>query len=126
MNVAYIDTSVLVAVAFGERSAAAMARRLNEFASLLSSNLLEAELRSVHAREERRFEANFLSPVEWVLPNRTLSREIAAVLDAGYVRGADLWHLATALYVAPEPSEIWFVTLDQRQRTTASALGFRT
>lgn len=121
-----MDTSALVAVAFGEPDGDAVAQRLNGFTSLLSSNLLEAELQSAYSREQRRFEADRVSRVEWVLPNRPLSPEIAVVLDTGYMRGADVWHMATALYVAPDPSKICFVTLDKTQRATASALGFRT
>ena len=126
MTAAYVDTSALVAVAFGEPQAPAVAQRLNACTAILSSNLLEAELRSVYSREGRRFEADRIARVEWILPNRPLSPEIAAVLEAGHVRGADLWHLATALFVAPEPSELLFVTLDKRQNATAAQLGFRT
>ena len=57
---------------------------------------------------------------------RPLSEQIARVLEAGYVRGADCWHLATALYIAPDPGEIVFLTLDHRQRDIAKALGFAT
>ena len=126
MTIAYVDTSALAAAAFGEPGSDAMAQRLNEFTSIVTSNLLEAELRSVYARERRRFEANRLSRVDWVMPNRPLSPEIAVVLDAGYMKGADLWHMATALYIAPDPSKIFFVTLDKRQHATASILGFQT
>ena len=126
MTVAYVDTSVLVAVALGEPAGDAMAQRLNEFTSVMSSNLLEAELRSVYSREKRRFEATRLAGVEWVMPNRPLSPEIALVLDTGYMRGADLWHLATALFIAPDPGAMCFVTLDNRQHAAASILGFQT
>ena len=126
MTVAYVDTSALVAVAFGEPNAEAVAQRLNACTDILSSNLLEAELRSVYSREHRRFEAERIAPIEWVMPARPLSPEIIQVLDAGQVRGADLWHLATALYVAPDPSELSFVTLDNKQGATAEILGFRT
>lgn len=126
MAVAYLDTSALVAVAFGEPDGEAMQHRLNQFTGIVSSNLLEAELRSVYSRERRRFESDSLSRVEWVMPNRPLSAEMAVVLDAGYMRGADLWHLATALYIAPDPGKMFFVTLDKRQHATASILGFRT
>ena len=56
---------------------------------------------------------------------RPLASEFAKVLKAGYLRGADLWHVATALYAARQPSEIWFVTLDRKQHTIAAALGFQ-
>lgn len=48
-----------------------------------------------------------------------------SVAYVDYSRGTDLWHVAGALYVAPKPSDISFVTLDVRQHTVASALGFR-
>jgi hypothetical protein len=46
------------------------------------------------------------------------------LLDAGYVRGADCWHLATALYLAPDAGDLVFLTLDLRQRAVAKTLGF--
>ena len=125
MSVAYVDTSALVAVAFNEQGAAALVRRLDACSRLLSSNLLEAELRAAFTREGRRFEPRLVSGIEWVLPDRLLTEEFERVLQVGYVRGADLWHLATALYLVREPSEMLFVTLDDRQRTVAAALGFR-
>ncbi|HEX9564514.1 MAG TPA: hypothetical protein VF981_11105 [Gemmatimonadaceae bacterium] len=67
MAIAYVDTSCIVATAFGEKDAAAIARRLSRF-----------------------------------------------------------WHLATALYVMPDPSQLAFVTLDATQRKVARALGFKT
>ena len=67
-----------------------------------------------------------LDELEFVIPTRSLGAEIIRVLDAGYVRGADCWHLATALYLAPDPGELTFVTLDVRQREVAKALGFAT
>ncbi len=124
MKIAYVDTSCLVAVALGERGAAAVERRLARFDRLVSSNLLEAELRAALRRECVEGASRVLSSITWLLPDRPLSAEIAAVLEAGYVRGADCWHLATALYLAPEPSELSFMTLDERQRDVAALLGF--
>lgn len=125
MSVAYVDTSALVAVAFNERGAGALARRLDAFSRLLSSNLLEAELRAAFTRERHSFTPSLISGIEWVLPDRSLTHEFGVVLQVGYLRGADLWHVATALYLAREPNEIAFVTLDDRQRTVATALGFQ-
>jgi predicted nucleic acid-binding protein len=124
VSVAYVDTSCLVAIAFGERGATALARRLGRFDELVASNLLEAELRAAFLRERVDDADAFLECVSWVAPERPLSAEIARVLSAGYVRSADCWHLATALYVAPQPSELAFVTLDARQRQVAVLLGF--
>lgn len=124
MKVAYIDTSCLVALAFGERGATALARRLRTFDELVSSNLLEAELRGVFAREEVAFLDDLIAPLTWILPDRPLGAELQFALIAGYLRGADLWHVATALYLAEDPGDLTFLTLDQRQRDVAGSLGF--
>lgn len=78
MSAAYVDTSALVSVAFDDPSADEARARLARHSRLVSSNLLEAELRAVFA-----------------------------------------------LYLAPKPAEIAFVTFDRRQRMVASALGFQ-
>lgn len=122
---AYIDTSCLVAVAFDEPGAPALRRRLRRFAELFSSNLLEAELRSALHRENVEGRPPALDVISWVVPRRSLGPEIEQVLTAGYVRGADCWHLATALYLAAEPGEIAFLTLDEQQGQVARALGFK-
>ena len=125
MSIAYVDTSAVVAIAFAEEGSVALARRLDGFSRLVSSNLLEAELRAACLREGRPAPADLLACIEWVLTERPLSREIGMVLESGYLRGADLWHVATALYAAPEPSAISFITLDRNQAKIASALNFR-
>ena len=123
-RLAYVDTSCLVALAFGEAGAAAMARRLTLADRLLSSNLLEAELEATFRREGVERDRTRLPRVDWVLPDRSLGDEIRRVLTTGYVRGADCWHLATALFIAPDPRQLQFLTLDTRQRDLANALGF--
>jgi predicted nucleic acid-binding protein len=126
VNVAYVDTSCLVAISFGEaRSVTALTRRLKTFDELVSANLLEAELRSVFAREHVPVDTALPVAVSWILPDRPLTDEIARVLEAGYVRGADCWHLAAALYLAVDPATIVFVTLDERQAAVAGELGFQ-
>ena len=124
MSAAYVDTSVLVALAFEEPDGAAMRNRLKAFSRLLSSNLLEAELRAACAREARGFSDSLVANLNWVFPDRSLAPELAAALSAGYLRGADLWHVAAALYIAPSPRELCFLTLDERQRRVAATLGF--
>ena len=125
MSVAYVDTSVLTAIAFDEPGAPAYARRLDEFARLISSNLLEAELRAAFVRENLPFQESVIAGIDWILPDRTLASECATALESGYLRGADLWHVATALYVSPESEGLSFATLDVRQSAVAEALGFR-
>jgi predicted nucleic acid-binding protein len=122
---AYVDTSCIVATAFGEKDAATIARRLSRFDRVLSSPLLEAELFSALLREGREVTGAWSSAIEYVIVDRPLSSELSRVLAAGYLRGADCWHLATALYLAPDPSQLAFVTLDATQRKVARALGFQ-
>lgn len=92
----------------------------------MSSNLLEAEVRSAFARKQLRFNPGALFDIEWVTADRPLGPEFERVLNVGYLRGADLWHVATALYIFDEPSEVTFLTLDRRQGEVAAALGFQT
>lgn len=125
MKVAYVDTSCLVAVAFGEEGSSALAKELQRFDRLISSNLLEAEFAATLAREEvKTSPAGYLSHLDWLFPDRPLTSEYDRILASGYVRGADLWHLACALFLAPSPAELHFMTLDQRQRKVADAIGF--
>jgi hypothetical protein len=125
VRAAFVDSSCLVAIAMGERPARKLSARLEAFDVLLASGLLEAELRCALARE--RVEADpreLLEPLSWVLPDRQLGAEIERVLAGGYLRGADVWHLACALYVEPSPSELVFLTLDHAQGEAAARLGF--
>lgn len=125
MKLAYVDTSCLVAIAFAEAGAAKLASRLGRMDRLFASNLLEAELRSALAREGLSADpAGLFSGITWVHPNRPLSGEFERVTVEGYVRGADLWHLACALFLAPEAKDLAFLTLDRRQEEIARKLGF--
>jgi predicted nucleic acid-binding protein len=126
MTVAYIDTSCVVAIAFGEPGSRALARRIEAYDHVVSSNLLEAELRSAMTREGVDEIDGLLDGVGWLLPDRPLTAEFQRVLTARYLRGADLWHLATALYLAESPADMDFLTLDAAQREAATALGFST
>lgn len=123
-RIAYVDTSCVVSILFGERGGAAVERRVRAFDEIISSNLLEAELRAALVREEVEPAPDLLGSISWILPARPLSTEIARVLETGYLGGADCWHLATALYLADNPSDITFLTLDAKQRDVARRLGF--
>jgi PIN domain-containing protein len=126
VRLAYVDTSCLVAIAFREVDWESTREKLLGFDELVSSNLLEAELRAAFSTEGVPFSPLILAGIGWLLPDRPLSGEYAEVLELGHSRGADLWHLAAALYLAERPGDLWFLTLDQRQRSLAEALGFRT
>lgn len=126
MSIAYVDTSVLTAIAFDEPGAAECAVMLDGFTRLISSNLLEAELRAAFLREKLDFQERIVDGIDWILPNRTLAPELATVLETGYLKGADLWHVATALYVSPQAESLSFASLDTRQSDVARTLGFPT
>ena len=125
MNAAYVDSSAIVAIAFEELGWAEVEQRLGQFDDLWSSNLLEAEIRATYRREQKEYKPDVLIGVRWAIPDRPLTREISMVVSAGYVKGADLWHLATALYAVEYPGELTFITLDERQAEVARTLGFR-
>jgi len=125
MRAAYVDSSCLVAIALGEPGYKSIAADLESRDRLLASPLLEAELRSALAREKVTADASqLLTWISWVTPHETLSEQLARVFRQGYVRGADAWHLACALFVSPRPEELDFLTLDSRQKQVAAALGF--
>ena len=122
---AYVDSSCLVAIALGERRARSVAARLAKCDVLLAHPLLDAEVRCACARESQPLPDAELQLVHWIDVNRPLSDEIDRVLSAGYVRGADCLHLATALFLAGDPRQLTFLTLHLRQRAVARTLGFK-
>jgi predicted nucleic acid-binding protein len=120
----FVDTSALVALAFQEPGYRWVGECLNSASDLFASPLLEAEFRAVLQREEAENGLELLEAFRWVLPDRALSAELDRVFAAGYARGADAWHLATALFLGERPGDLPFLTLDQRQQEVAGALGF--
>ena len=125
---AYVDTSVALAISFREPGWELTARRLAMFPVLLSSNLLEAEVRAAHQRNRQEFNPTAVSEIGWIHPNRSLGPEMATALAVGgYLKGADLWHIAVALYVdASIIGTLAFITRDSRQQGVAASLGFET
>ena len=126
MSIAYVDPSVIVAIAFNEPGAVRMVQRARRFDRLIASPLLEAEVRSAAKRERIALDERLLSAIQFIPVIDTLGVEIARVLAQGYLRGADCFHVATALRIAGHPAELTFLTLDVNQRTIAAALGFKT
>lgn len=125
MSIAFVDTSVFVAILFSEPGSSKLARRLSEFDQVFASPLLEAELQATARREGVTIPESVLDGVQWVSPDRRLSGEVKRVLEGGYIRGADCWHLACAVYLFDGDSAVTFLTLDARQRAVAKALGFQ-
>lgn len=125
MSSAYVDSSFLLAIAFGEPNLAGLAERLDRFDAVYASDLVEAEVLSALAREEMVLpEPDSFSSLSWTFPDRPLTPEFQRILKAGHLKGADLWHLACALYLSPAPGDLSFLTLDTRQKRIAAKLGF--
>lgn len=125
MSVAFVDSSVIVALGLNESAAPDVRDRLAQFDAFYASPLLEAEYASACRRENIVPDARLLDLLEWVIVRRSLRPEIGRTLEAGYVRGADCHHLATALYLAPDARDLTFLTNDARQRAVARVLGFQ-
>ena len=124
MKAGYVDSSCIVAVLFEEPDSATLRSTLEGFDELFSSNLLEAEVRATVAREG--FEnqpVEVLSGISWVHPDRPLTVEFETILEAGFLRGADLFHVATALYLKKQLPDLEFLSLDNRQLEVARELG---
>lgn len=126
MSRLFVDTSALVALGFQERGHEWLTEHLASAQDRFTAPLLEAEFRTALVREEVERGLELLGAFRWVLPDRPLSAELDRVFAAGYARGADAWHLATALFLTESPRDLPFITLDQRQQEVARALGFPT
>jgi hypothetical protein len=114
----------MAAIAFSEPGFRAVMVRLSRF-QLISSNLLEAELRSSLAREGIVGNPGILfSWIVWIYPKRRLTEELRQILEVRAPRGADLWHLACALYMRSKFPDLVFLTLDKNQSEAARDLGF--
>ena len=99
--------------------------RLASCEQVVACPLLEAEVAAAFRREAAELDlSGLLSGIIWLLPDRPLSAEIARVLEGGHLRGADAWHLAHALWLAPDTQELSIYTLDEPQRQAAMRLGF--
>jgi predicted nucleic acid-binding protein len=124
VSIVYADSSVFVALALREPAGAQIRRRLTRADRVVTSMFTEAELASALKREGVDLAASPLLGVQLIPAAEPLSDEIATVLAAGYLRGADCWHLAVALSVAPR-RDLTFLTFDKAQRSVAETLGFK-
>lgn len=128
MKRGYIDTSVLVALHFGQSEARRAARLLRALDVSFSVNLIVPELLATLKREGRPLQEadRLLARIALYSPTESLRPQCEAALAAGPLRGADLWHVAAALAIAgpQKRSELQFLTFDDQQRGVAGLLGF--
>lgn len=121
----FVDSSCLVAIALDEPGASRLRVRLSRAPRRFAATLAESEVLAAMVREDVGTPTNLFDGIAWIAPARRLSPELSRVLGSGYLRGADAWHLACALFLDPAASELTFATLDQRQRQAARSIGFR-
>ena len=129
MAAAYVDSSFLLAIVFGEPQSTTLRRILDRYHDVFSSDLLIAECVSATMREHRDSDAlpSALAAIEVVVPPRSLEAEFREAARHGYLRGGDLWHVACALFVAAGAfSDLAFLSRDTAQRRVAAELGFPT
>ena len=127
---AYVDPSALIPMIFGEQPEATRIR-LERFPILLSSTLLNAELRATFKREQQTFDSSLISEInQWITPDRRLDDEMAFILEIVSLPALPLWHLASAMYFQQRQSltgrqfRLAFITLDEEQEGAAGELGF--
>lgn len=69
--------------------------------------------------------SSLLNTVNIISPNTILEDEVERILEHGYLRGADLAHVATALWLSRnEPKNLYFLSFDNSQVKVARELGF--
>jgi len=126
MDRAYLDTSWLIKINF-EDPERVHEKSLHRYKALFSAEILIAELYSYLQREnlKRELIGVQFQAITFIIPDRSIQKEIDSVLLSGYTRGADLWHLACACYLSPKTKNLDFLTADERQREIAARLGFR-
>ena len=101
-SVAYVDTTALAPISAGEEPVAeVIQQKLANFRYLLSANLMEAELRVAFASEGRAFDDDVLASIRWIMPNRRLDAEMAAVLRTAQLQPVRLSTLFLASGSAP-------------------------
>ena len=125
MRVGYLDSSTVLGVIFQEPGYERLTERIERHGRVFSSNLLEAEVSSALKREGMTGAkpTQILRKIDWVFPVRPLTREIGDVLSVGFLRGADLWHLACAMYLRGSHDSVELLSLDSRQIEVAGHLG---
>ena len=124
---AYVDSSVILTILFQESGWTRWKKIFSSFEDCLSSSLTEAEVLATALREnlDLHLAGKALQTVSLIFPERSLQKECLQILKNGYCHGADLWHVANALYLDPQASHLVFISADDRQRQIAHLAGFR-
>ena len=127
MKRVYVDTSAVVAIQFGETARPRVLSVLKSHDEVVSTSLLCAEMLASLRREGLPLGCAdpVLRRIARFAPPDDLRAECEEALGTGSLRGADLWHVATALRLAGRyRKSLTFCTLDKDQRAVAVRLGF--
>ena len=122
----YLDTSALLAVLFRQPEAERVFNAIRSVPQVVSSDLIISETLSA-CRRERVDLAKARVWLERIHIIRAVVDEdaTAAVLKHGYIRGADLHHVTSALWMFEGlERQVCFATLDDTQAGIAAAFGF--
>ena len=124
--IVYLDTSAAAKLIVQESESARLAEELDrlagEGARLVSSALLETELRRLAVREDlsQASVSAVLNGIDLAMPDRSLFFE-AGILPGSRLRSLDAMHIATAVRLSADD----FVTYDVRQAEAVTRLGLR-
>lgn len=124
MTTAYVETSAAARLLVEEAESAALAAHLDRLAErdvrLLSSVLLETELRRLAVRVDLSQAAvsRVLEGIDLLEPDRSLYHQ-AGILPGRHLRSLDALHVAAALRVDATA----FIAYDRRQCEAADAVG---
>lgn len=122
----YVDTSVILSKLFGEPVKFDWEKLKNR--TIFSCSLIYYETISACARENLDLEdANsLLNSIDIISPNSILRKETEKILSVGFLKGADLKHVATAVWLSKgEPKNLHFLSFDKQQSLVAKKLGFK-
>lgn len=123
---AYIDTSAAAKLLVEETESRALARYLDQLAveatSVMSSMLLETELRRLAVREDlpQSLVSDVLDRIDLAEPDRSLFYT-AGILPGIRLRSLDALHVATAARLSTDR----FIAYDTRQCEAATSVGLR-
>jgi predicted nucleic acid-binding protein len=124
VSVWYLDASALVKLIVAEPESGALRRYLGERPRIISSRIVEVELRRAVARQDE-IDAgdrvsSLIATVELLELNAEVARR-AGELTPATLRSLDAIHLASALVIAPEVDAV--VAYDTRLAAAARAAG---
>ena len=124
MKWAYVDSSLIIATLFQDGPARSIKKLWLSADRFVSSYLLEVEVLSAATRE--RFALELVEPelrkIGYVRTH-SLATESKVILGKGYLRGADLYHVATALWIQNKHTGLKFLSLDEKQLVVARKVG---